>query len=90
MTPDEYALRSHAEDEPELSFHTVWLYGWSNDAAFRLMQVLRLKHLYQRCLRLMAESKKDCMMNWYRIWEADANRYGLEYLGELKQLEAMQ
>ena len=87
MTPYEYALRNHPE--PELPFHTVWLYGWSNDAAFRLMQVLRWKHLYQRCLRLMSESKKDYQMDWYRVWDADANRYGREYLRELKQLETM-
>lgn len=87
MTPYEYALRSHPE--PELPSHTVWLYGWSNDAAFRLMQVLRWKHLYQLCLRLMAESKKDCRMDWYRVWNADANRYGQEYLAELKRLEGM-
>lgn len=88
MTPYEYALRSHTE-EPDLPFHAVWLYGWSNDAAFRLMQVLRWKHLYQRCLRLMSESKKDYRTDWYRIWDADANRYGREYLRELKQLEGM-
>jgi len=88
MTPYEYALRSHPE--PELPFHTVWLYGWSNDAAFRLMQVLRWKHLYQRCIRLMDESKKDYQMDWYRVWEADANRYGREYLRELKELEELQ
>lgn len=88
MTPYEYALRS--DPEPDLPFHTVWMYGWSNDAAFRLMQVLRWKHLYQRCLCLMSESKKDYRTDWYRVWEAEANRYGREYLRELKQLEAMQ
>ena len=41
MTPYEYALRDHPE--PDLTFHTVWLYGWDMDKGFRVMQALTRK-----------------------------------------------
>lgn len=87
MTPYEYALRSHPEQE--LPFHTVWLYGWSNDAAFQVTQVLGWKELYQRCISFMGKSRQINDEGWWQVWNRDANRYGLKYLEKLKELEGM-
>lgn len=82
MTPYEYALRSHPE--PELPFHTVWLYGWSNDAAFRLMQALSRKRQYQKAIEMLAKDWTDKAM-----WKRFADDACQEYLKDLKELEGM-
>lgn len=82
MTPYEYALRDHPE--PELPFHTVWLYGWSNDAAFRLMQALARKKQYQKAIEMLAKDWTDKAM-----WKRFADDACQEYLKDIKELEGM-
>jgi len=57
MKPIEYALRNH--EEPELSFHTVWLNDWSRNEAFYVMQALRWKDLYYLSLERLGSEWSD-------------------------------
>lgn len=82
MTPYEYALRSHPE--PDLPFHTVWLYGWDMHQGFRVMQALTHKRQYQKAIEMMSKdwSDKD-------FWEGLARTAYQEYSKDLKKLEEL-
>ena len=80
MNVYEYALRA---DGQELPYSEVWLHKWNPKQAFRLMQTLRWKKMYQTCLGMLNSSKDE-------FWKVQALSTGQEYLANLKQLETMQ
>ena len=82
MTPYEYALRDHPE--PELPFHTVWLYGWDMHQGFRVMQALAHKRQYQKAIEMMGKDWTDKAM-----WKLFADYACQEYLKDIKELETM-
>lgn len=82
MTPYEYTLRSHPE--PDLTFHTVWMYGWDMDKGFRVMQALERKRQYQKAIEMLGKDWTDKAM-----WKRFADDACQEYLKDLKELEAM-
>lgn len=82
MTPYEYALRDHPE--PELPFHTVWLYGWDMHQGFRVMQALARKKQYQKAIEMLAKDWTDKAM-----WKRFADDACQEYLKDIKELEGM-
>ena len=81
MTPYEYTLRSHPED---LTFRTVWLYGWDMDKGFRVMQALERKKQYHKAIEMLGKDWTDKAM-----WKRFADDACQEYLKDLKELEGM-